>query len=225
MTNRDRLLAPQLQKSGVWQDYARKIDQVLADMGIDDARAKLALLRSPLNSADAVVSQQGQPLQALASVERQERATLVKTADMLGFRYYNRDLLDSEAYLRLCMFLGQYYEMDKGTERFDDFMGFVANSAFQVISTWTQDYVTFYKEGDPVIGTPVYRGGPWYPTTHVVLRYGFGPFIGVDSASIIDFFYYFANINLVLWSVELVDDEANPMIVNVAGAATMDIWL
>lgn len=222
---RFRLLAPQLSKSQVWTDYAQKIDQVFADLGIDDARTKLQLLRSPINAQDILVTTNGQTLTTLESVQRQERATLVKTADMLGFRFYNSELLNAEAYLRLCLYLGQYYDLDKGTERFDDFMGFVVNSTFQVTPTWTQDYVTFYKEGDPAIGTPVYKGGTWYPTTHVFLTFGFGAFPGSLQTSIIDFLYYFANINVVLWAIELIDDDATPTVVKVTGDATIEIWM
>lgn len=217
---RERLLAPQLLKSDVWIDYARKIDQVFGAMGIDDARAKLALLRSPMDLTAVVVGDESKVV-ALDSIPRHERATLIKTADMLGFRFYDQQILDSEDYLRLCLFLAQYYRQDKGTERFADFMGFAANAVFEVVPTWTTDYVEFYKQGDPAIGVPVYKGGPWYPTTHVVLRYDLTKFTGVDRSSLIEFFYYFANINIVLWATELVD--LSPLQLGVTGAAAIEI--
>lgn len=223
MTERRRLLAPQLEKSEVWTDYADSIDAVFASVGIEDARTKLALLRSPLNLQDVVTAVDGGTLTALDSVERQERVTLVKTADMLGFRFYDSTILNVEDYLRLCIFISQYYDEDKGTERFDDFMGFMANVALEVKSTWTEDYVTFYAEGDPAIGTPVYQGGTWYPTTHVILSFGLDKFTGVDRQNLLDFFYYFANINVVLWAIEMTDDVLIQQ--GICGAATYEVWL
>lgn len=221
MTGRYRLLAPQLSQSQVWMDYANKIDAVFRTMGIDDARAKLALLRSPMN-LEGVVAGGDSRMIALSEVERHERATLVKTADMLGFRFYDTQILDTEDYLRLCLFLAQYYQQDKGTERFADFMGFASNAVFEVVSTWTTDYVNFVPEGDPSIGVPVHKGGPWYPTTHVVLKYSLSKFTGLERTSVIEFFYYFANINIVLWATELVEQTTTA--VKITGAAAHEIW-
>jgi len=223
MTERVGLLAPQLEKSKVWRDFAAAVDRVFTDLGIDGARDLLASLRAPLNLKDVVGAEPGGALTALDVIPRAERQTLVRNAELLGFRFYDSAILDAEDYVRLCMFLGQYYDEDKGTARFADFMGFMANVKLQVVPTWTQDYVTFLKEGDPGIGVPVYRGGPWYPTTHVVLSFGLGKFAGVDRNSLIEFFYYFANINLVLWAIEMTDDAS--MSVNISGAGTLDIWL
>lgn len=220
--NRDKLLAPQLSKSDVWVDLANKIDQVFTQLGIDDARTKLALLRAPLNLRDVVSVTPNGDLIALDSVERHERATLIQTANMIGFRFHHQNLLNTEDYLRLCMYLGQYYDEDKGTERFIEFMSYICNAIFELHTTWTRDYVHFLKEGDPLIGTPVYEGGEWYPTTHVILKYDFVRFSGVTVFNLIEFFNYFANINVVLWSIEMVGDTF--LQAKITGAAMHEIW-
>jgi hypothetical protein len=219
---RGRLLAPQLLKSDVWQDFADQIDATFTALGIEDARQKLSLLRSPINLTDVVGSSDGDTIMTLADMEVQERATLVKTADMLGFRFYDSEFLQAEDYLRLCMFLGEYYANDKGTVRFSDFMGFISNNPLVVYNTWTEDYVTFFKEGDPAIGTPVYQGGSWYPTTHVILEFSLESFAGIDRSDLIEWFYYFANINVVLWAIEM--DDTAFLTAKVTGDATTEIW-
>lgn len=67
-------------------------------------------------------------------------------------------------------------------------------------------YGTFYEEDDPIIGTPVWLGGDWFPTSHVNLRYSLAKYGGsLDSDEIRQFFNYVANLNLVLDQVILTD--------------------
>jgi hypothetical protein len=68
---------------------------------------------------------------------------------------------------------------------------------------WTEDYINFIEEGAPGIGFPVWDGGLWYPTTHVTLEYDPSAFVSLRPKDVTDFFYYFANINLVLAYITL----------------------
>ena len=63
---------------------------------------------------------------------------------------------------------------------------------------WSSDYKTFLEEGDPSIGTPIWQGGDWFPTTHVRLYFDFFKFQGISATDLGNFFYEFANYNLVL---------------------------
>lgn len=199
---RERLLAPYIERFDVWADLSRSVDDVWAALGIDSAIEQLKWLRSPINVKDVVVGDTG-VLLPLNMVPQQDRASLVLTADLLGFRYYETNLLDTEDYLKLCRHLAEYYSNDKGTPTWTAFLGWCLDSKFQVYNTWTQDYQTFLLENDPTIGASIAEGGTWYPTTHVVLEYDQTRFAGVHPSQLIEFFNYFANINLVLWMTQL----------------------
>jgi hypothetical protein len=62
---------------------------------------------------------------------------------------------------------------------------------------WTTDYITFYPEGDPFIGTPIWEGGSWYPTTHVSINWDSGKF-NVPLNNVVSLFNDVSNYNLVL---------------------------
>jgi hypothetical protein len=208
---RERLLAPYLERFDVWADLAKSLDQVWASVGIDDAIEQLKWLRSPINTKDVVVGTENGRLLPLNAVPQQDRTSLVLTADMLGFRYYETNLLDTNDYLKLCRHLAEYYGNDKGTPVWTDFLGWCLNSHFKLYSTWTTDYQTFLLEGDPTIGLSIAEGGIWYPTTHVVLEYDQTRFQGIEPSQLVEFFNYFANVNLVLWMTQLGGTETISM--------------
>jgi hypothetical protein len=200
---RERLLAPYLERFDVWANMAASVDDVWKALGIDDAVSQLKWLRSPINVRDVVVGNAAGAILPLSAVPQQDRVSLVLTADMLGFRYYETNLLDTDDYLKLCRHLAEYYNNDKGTPAWTDFLGWCLNTDFKVYNTWTQDYQTFLLENDPAIGASIADGGSWYPTTHVVLEYDQNRFAGVPPSQLIEFFNYFANVNLVLWMTQV----------------------
>jgi hypothetical protein len=199
---RDKLLGPHVARFEVWEQLAASLNQVWTQLGIDDAIEQLKWLRSPINTSD-VVSGTGGKFSTLPQSTVQDRTTLVLTADLLGFRYYETTLLDAQDYLKLCRHLAEYYANDKGTPAWTDFLGWCLNANFDMIPTWTQDYKTFLSEGDPTIGASVADGGTWYPTTHMVLEYDQTKFVGVPTKQLVEFFNYFANINIVIWMTQL----------------------
>lgn len=207
---RDRLLASHLEQFPVWANLAESLNKVWSQLGIDDAIEQLKWLRSPINTKDVVV-QNGSSLIPLNNMPQQDRTTLVLTADLLGFRYYETSLLDTQDYLKLCRHLAEYYSNDKGTPLWTDFLGWCLDTHFDVYQTWTQDYQTFLLEGDPAIGLSIDKGGTWYPTTHVVLEYDQTRFAGIKPNQLVEFFNYFANVNLVLWMTQLGGTETIPM--------------
>lgn len=207
---RETLLSQHLERFQVWNDLASALNTVWAQIGIDEAIDQIKWLRSPINTKDVMVGD-GEQLLTLNNIPQQDRNTLVMTADMLGFRYYETDLLTAADYLKLCRHLAEYYHNDKGTPVWTDFLGWCLDAHFKVMQTWTKDYVRFYEEGDPAIGTPLTEGGEWYPTTHVVLEYDQNRFEGVEPSQLVEFFNYFANVNLVLWMTQLGGTETIPM--------------
>jgi len=84
-------------------------------------------------------------------------------------------------------------------------------------------YGILREEGDPLIGTPVWAGGNWFPTSHVNLRYNLLKYGGsLDSNEIRKFFDYVANLNLVLDSV-ILSESGSIAPANVGLAAKMKI--
>jgi hypothetical protein len=215
MTKRQILMPPAQGQNQLYLDLADATDEAFDVLGIDLNIEALRTLRQPFTISDMVVSEaeeQGK-LVSLSQVTTQDLETLILSANMLGFRFRQSDIFTQEDFLRLVTYLGEYYHADKGTQSWEDFLGFALNAEFRVLNTWTEDYVHFYTEGDPAIGTPIHDGGTWYPTTHVVLEYDITRFAG-QSASVVEFFYYFANINLVLWAIRLT--QTAKMSLNVA---------
>lgn len=215
--SRDRLLSPHIERFEVWQQLAESLNQVWLALGIDSSIEQLKLLRSPINVRDVVSGSSG-VLTSLDTVPQQDRTSLVLTADLLGFRYYETGLLDTQDYLRLCRHLAEYYANDKGTPVFTDFLGWCLNAHFSIMTTWTTDYKTFLTDGDPAIGVSIDRGGPWYPTTHVVLEYDQNRFSGVRPGQLVNFFNYFANVNLVFYLTQLGGTETIPIEAAVVGS-------
>jgi hypothetical protein len=82
-----------------------------------------------------------------------------------------------------------------------EFINFCLATDFQITVLWTKDYVHFFPEGSSAIGTPIWKGGNWYPTTHVMII-AKGGLEGVDFTTLVNFFYEIANYNLVLWSID-----------------------
>lgn len=222
MTKRQILMPPAQGQNQLFLDLSDSIDEAFEVAGIDPNIAALRTLRQPFTISDMVIesSEQQNQLISLSQVEKQDLETLILSANMLGFRFRQSDIFTQEDFLRIVTYLGEYYHEDKGTQSWEDFLGFALNAEFKVLNTWTEDYKHFYAEGDPSIGTPVYEGGTWYPTTHVILEYDISRFSG-QAASVVEFFYYFANINLVLWAIRLT--QTAKMSLNVAMHGKMTI--
>lgn len=204
-----RVLMPPAQgRNEFWNYLADAIDEVFYTLGIDPGIKSLSTIRQPFTINDMVLQDSVNQnklislAQLYATYNVQELETLILAANQLGFRFPQSDIFNQDDFLRIVRFVSEYYWEDKGLESWQDFLGFALNAQFQVLNTWTENYMQFYDEGDPIIGTPIYEGGTWYPTTHVVLEYDITKFAG-NHAYVVDFFYYFANINLVLWAIRL----------------------
>jgi hypothetical protein len=199
---RKQLLSEHIQQFPVWGDLAESVDRTWETLGVDSCIEQLKWLRSPINVKDVVIGD-GQKLLSLADVPKQDRTTLVQTADLLGFRFYETNLLTAQDYLKLCINLAEYYGTTKGSPVWTEFLSWCLNTKFVVTTTWTRDYRTFLEEGDPNIGMSIELGGEWYPTTHIVLEYDMFRFQGVHPHQLVEFFNYFANVNVVLWLTQL----------------------
>lgn len=129
-----------------------------------------------------------------------EREILVKQVNLLGMKLANAGIISNDSYHTMARFVGQYW-FEKGTYAFVEFINFCLKTDFQIATLWTENYVDFYHAYDPHVGTPVWEGGSWYPTTHVQIV-AKGGLQDVDPATLVAFFYEIANYNLVLESID-----------------------
>lgn len=91
----------------------------------------------------------------------------------------------------------------KGTEKSVDFLSYVLNTQISMENLWTEDYVSFYPEGDPTIGIPLYSGGTWYPTTHVQFTLDPSGLLSIPLGNLVGLFNALNNYNLVIGAVGL----------------------
>lgn len=223
MANRVDLLPPMLEANQMWIDFANAIEIVWGGLGIPQAITQLKTLRQPMVVSDAAVSDalSAGTLINLANVNVLERDALVRTADLLGFSYAQTDALTDTNYLLLCRNLAFYYNQVKGMSQWTDFITYTLNAPFSVSNTWTQDYVTFYAEGDPAIGTPVYAGGSWYPTTHIILNISQAQWLGLSLDKLLELVYNLGNIQLVVYYISVTDESLITETVGISSVTTI----
>jgi hypothetical protein len=137
-----------------------------------------------------------------SSWSQPERAILVKQVNMLGMKLQSAGLISDDGYQAIARWLGMYW-WGKGTEAFIDFINYSISSSLTVNTLWTSDYVTFLPAGDSGIGTPIWEGGTWYPTTTVEI-FAAGGLQNIDIPTLVNFFYEIANYNLVLQAITIV---------------------
>lgn len=214
---RSILLPPYLAANPYYVDYTNAIDNVFEGQ-VDIKTEILQNLRNmwvtnpPLEQqiADQVSGTGTDPVTGLPFMgghlidfdqwSQPERDILAKQVNALGMKLANAGVLTDDSYQAISRWVGMYW-YGKGTRSFIDFINYCLSSFLDVKPMWTQDYVHFYRTGDSRIGTPIWQGGTWYPTTHVQLiaKGGLGD---LDINTLVSFFYEIANYNLVLYSVD-----------------------
>lgn len=137
-----------------------------------------------------------------------EQSTVVNQLNTLGLKLgESAGLFSTQNYLAFCRFIGQYW-FEKGTANFMDFVNFCCGTQYEITNLWTKDYQHFYKEGDEAIGTPIWEGGEWYPTTHVSFVSTNNYDADVELLAVL--FNEIANYNLVLDTIEQAFDFKPP---------------
>lgn len=129
-----------------------------------------------------------------------DRDLVVKQVNALGMKLQTAGIVTDDAYQTIARFVGLYW-FGKGTVEFLEFINFCLSSDFRIHNLWTTDYKTFVPEGDPSIGTPIWEGGPWYPTTHIMVE-AEGGLQDIDILTLQQFIMEICNYNLVLWSID-----------------------
>jgi hypothetical protein len=192
----------------IFQDYFRdfmdSIDSVFETM-VDTKTEILGDLRNMWVTNPAMENSLYENPAQLVPFEawsQPERAILVKQVNMLGMKLRSAGIISDDGYQAIARWVGMYW-FAKGTEAFIDFINYSLSSSLMVNSLWTSDYVNFFPAGDPEIGTPIWEGGTWYPTTTVEII-AQGGLTNIDIPTLVNFFYEIANYNLVLQAITIV---------------------
>lgn len=198
---RSVLLPPYLSQNPYYVDYAQSLDDVLGP-AVDEKTEILANLRN-MWVTDPTLEQKILTNQMLdfSDWPQFERPIAVKQVNALGMKLQSAGLITDDQYQTISRWIGQYW-FGKGTQSFIDFINYCLSVQLTVQRLWTQDYVSFVPDGDPSIGTAIWNGGTWYPTSHVSISAA-GGLRQIDPASLALFFYEIANYNLVLQSIDL----------------------
>lgn len=209
-TKRQPLVPPYLEDVDSWTELVEAIDEVFGP-AIDDPTHWLSKLRDnwiPTPTAEDILQAQSALLDS-TQFELPEKELLIRQANMLGFDFNQPDILTAEDYQRIVRNLALYW-YNKGTPDFVNFLGFALNTELTVQNLWStpgttvpDSYGPFLPEGDPGIGTPVWQGGTWFPTTHVQVEFDPSKFGTTQLNKLTALFYSIANYNLVLEKILL----------------------
>lgn len=122
----------------------------------------------------------------------------IKQSNLLGMRLSNPEGVLPELLPNLIRNVGSFW-YSKGLPDFAAFIAYVFNTPVQMHNLWTEDYINFVKEGEQ--GTPIWNGGTWYPTTHVLIYYNEDIQHPLPIQAMINVWLDISNYNLVLHGV------------------------
>jgi hypothetical protein len=206
--DRSVLLPPYMKDIQVWEDLIKIIDEVLGP-NVDDPTVWVSQLRWLwIEASTAAAKIDKEEMLRIIDFEIPEKEIIIKQAKQLGFDFQDTDMITTTDYQRIVRNIALFW-YSKGKPDFIDFLGFVLNSQMSIKNMWSTQgatwdtYGTMLPEGDAGIGTPIWEGGAWFPTTHVELVFDPFAFINPTFAKLTNLFYAIANYNLVLESVVL----------------------
>jgi len=215
---RSTLLPPYLSTNPYFVGYTDAIDAVMGP-AVDDKIAIISNIRNMwIQNPQTETYVDTQQLMPTETWSTPDRDLVVHQVNMLGMNLHNAGVVSDDAYQTIARFVGLYW-FGKGTYAFMDFINYCLQTNLQVQNQWTENYSDFFSEGDPAIGTPIWEGGTWYPTTHVLIE-AYGGFQGLDIRTLQSFFYEIANYNLVLLAI---DASFNLNVVDSVTLTTADI--
>jgi hypothetical protein len=197
-----QVLIPNFLQSDPWTTLVSAIDSVYSP-NVDEPVKWLTKIREHylLNDTTLATIEAGN-LVSESALDNFDKQTTIQNIALSGVSVPNSETFSNLQLSRLLREVSTYW-YQKGTGYSEDFISYVLNTPVGVVTTWTSDYLTFLTEGDPAIGTPVYSGGTWYPTTHV--QFSFDPLtvLPVPLSTILTLFLTVCNYNLVIHSAAL----------------------
>lgn len=197
---RSSLMPPYLVNNPYFVEFANSIDYVFST-SVDSSLDTLSNIRNMwVQSPNTEQQVLGQQLIDKELWNLPDRGLSVRQVNMLGMKLFNAGVVTDDAYQTIARFVGIYW-FGKGTWTFMEFINYCLSSDLRLYNLWTENYEDFLPEGDSGIGTPIWEGGTWYPTTHVIIE-AKGGLKGLDIRTLQSFFYEIANYNLVLLAID-----------------------
>lgn len=138
------------------------------------------------------------------SINVMDRETAIKKLNSLGLKLRTTEGISNEALTRLCANISMYW-FSKGSRQFIPFLSYTLGVRISVVQLYTSDYITFLEEGNPGIGTTIYDGGTWYPTSHVHVYVDPSTLVQTDLQSLIDVFFAVAPYTIVVHSWKILN--------------------
>lgn len=195
MTIPRSILLPNYLDDPAWSDLTDGIDSVFKSK-IDNPAIWISKLREKYIPGATALDASLTRLLSESDFDMFDRETQVQTLDISGFRIPQSDNFTQKQYQRILREIGVYW-YSKGTGNLADILSVVLNVPVSIETLWTNDYITFYAEGDSSIGVPLYNGGTWYPTTNIQFAYD-PTATAVPLKSLLSLFYSISNYNLVI---------------------------
>lgn len=199
-TPRSTLLPPYLSQNPYYIEYCNSMDSVYGEHADAELDALANIRNMWVQGPDTEVHVQAHELAPADAWTVPDRDMVVKQVNALGMKLQTAGIITDDAFQTIARFVGIYW-FGKGTGAFMEFINYCLSSDFRVFNMWTENYEEFYNEGASEIGTPIWEGGSWYPTTHVTIE-AKGGLKGIDILTLQQFFYEVANFNLVLRAID-----------------------
>lgn len=228
----DRLPLP-ISNNPVWVEFVNTVEQVLAPYLVDNVQKLLGV--RDVNNFDPrnLAAKTGTAM--LSGGDASYEGTLwnntqwrVQLATMLGFTFYSVFTLPSQTFDQFVK-MGVEFYAEQGTPSWVNFLGFATDSIIIITPLWAQldptyqTYINFQPEGSPLIGTPVWEGGDWYPTSHIDVTITANFSTSVALAEMINLLQFVAPINLVIRNVltEYINIQVQPLYPAIAASPTI----
>ncbi len=205
-------LLPHYMRDARWEDLCEAVDTILGDQ-FDSSEKLLKYIRHQYIPNDLVIEKSASgTMIRLEDWDIPDRKTAALQTELDGLRVMDASYLDAQSFAGFHRNLPSFW-YSKGTFDFIDFIAYCINQKLEMIHLWTTDHQTFldadtFKAGESSGAyTAVYNGGPWYPTTHVRLRFYPDSPMGMDvpfadQILMARLFYDVSNLNLVLQAIE-----------------------
>jgi PKD domain len=160
-------ILPSYLSQAAWIDLCNAVDVVFANR-VDRPTQNLGKIRRThiISSQGRDKIEEGVLLNPLVDLDTFETEVLLKQVNSSGLIITAQGFFTVQDLARIFRSLPHFW-YSKGKSSVQDFLSYVFNLPITFKQLWTEDYSEFLAADDVGIGTPVYEGGTWYPTTHV----------------------------------------------------------
>ncbi len=200
-----------LANNQVWVDLAATLDTVLGNY-VDIPVQKLSYIRDVNDfHPSALAAKIGVALldesdAYYQGVRWNDPNVRLMLASMLGMDYAGLSNLQTIVHNAFIKHSVQFFP-EQGTPSWPQYLGFTSDLVVQAEQLWStqvgNEYGPFLVEGDPGIGTPVWEGGTWFPTSHynVTIFTDFNSTVSIEDFSVL--LKFAAPINIVFNQISI----------------------